>query len=557
MLSFLLKNSKIKLLLSLIVSILLSSSVFVVNSAPAFASSDLMKAGPIEISLLPNDPGFTSDGDNIDRQWGLIKADFVDAWKFTQGQPSVIVAVIDTGIDETHEDFENTHFVPGYNIVSSRTIRVGSNSDDNGHGTLVSGVIAATANNNIGIVGAAPNVSIMPVKALDLSGEGAATNISEAIIWATDHKANVINLSLGGHGFSHNKPLADAITYAFDHNVVIIAAAGNDVAITGGNLDKGPVFPVCNDNGKNMVIGVTATDVNDLKPEFANYGKACVDVSAPGRRILSTINKDPATGTKSPNSYAYASGTSLSVPFVSAQAALLKSLYPSASNKQIRDRIIGTAVNIDELNLSQCAQGSCRGLLGGGRIDAAASLKQQFPSVTDGDVVQIANTNTFYYINGGKKQLISSFVKNQRFASQTPKVLSLKDLTDFPEGSYAEPLDGTLIKVADDPTIYYVEAGLRRAVTYQVFLQRGFNFNQVITLSNAEVFSWVLGSFLTPPDGTLVRSAKNPTVYWSVGGVLHPINYQFYVTRGLNVFPVVYMSDNDINAFPKGEAYML
>ncbi|MDQ3018351.1 MAG: S8 family serine peptidase, partial [bacterium] len=114
---------------------------------------------------------------------------------------------------------------------------------------------------------------------------------------------------------------------------------------------------------------MTAADVNDLKPDFANYGKACVDVSAPGKRILSTINHDPATGGVSSDSYAYASGTSLAVPFVSAQAALLKSLYPFASNRQIRDRIISTADNIDMLNLSQCSGKSCVGFLGKGRIN--------------------------------------------------------------------------------------------------------------------------------------------------------------------------------------------
>ena len=89
-----------------------------------------------------------------------------------------------------------------------------------------------------------------------------------------------------------------------------------------------------------MVIGVAATDQNDLKPDFSNYGKNCIDVDAPGKRILSTINFDPLTQKPAPNSYAYGSGTSLAVPFVVGQAALIKSLYPTATNIQIRDRII-------------------------------------------------------------------------------------------------------------------------------------------------------------------------------------------------------------------------
>jgi hypothetical protein len=98
--------------------------------------------------------------------------------------------------------------------------------------------------------------------------------------------------------------------------------------------------------------------------------------------------------------------------------------------------------------------------------------------------------------------------------------------------------------------------GLRLPVTYQVFLLRGFNFADVHTLSYTEVNSWLLGSFLAPPEGTLLRTGKNPTVYWVVGGVLHPINYNFYLSRGLQVFPVVYVADQDIASFSKGDAYI-
>lgn len=516
-----------------------------------------LSAGAISVTQLPNDPGFSTNPLNIDRQWGLYKSGIVDAWDKTKGSYGVKVAVLDTGIDETHEDLIGGNYTSGYNVITGQTIPYGSNSDDNSHGTLVSGVIAAIANNGLGIAGALWNATLMPIKALNSAGSGSSSDIAEGIVWAADNHADVINMSLGGLGFAHDTTLADAITYAYNKNVVIVAAAGNDVAVTGGNLDVSPVFPVCDDNGKNMVVGVTATDVNDLKPDFANFGKACIDVSAPGKRILSTTNHDPATGLPAPDSYAYASGTSLAVPFVSAQAALLRSLYPNASNQQIRDRIISTADPIDNLNLSQCAGHSCAGLLGGGRINVAKSLEQQFPTINDGDVVQIRDTDTWYLINGGKKQLISPFVRNQRFSGVTPKLASLGELDNFPEGSFAEPLDGTLIKIANEPTVYYMSKGLRLPVTYQVFLMRGFSFNNIFTLSNTEVNSWVLGSFLAPPEGTLVRTGNNPTVYWVVSGVLHPINYNFWVNRGLNIFPVIYVSGGDLNGFSKGDPYIL
>lgn len=505
----------------------------------------------------PNDPGFTTNGANIDKQWSLVKANFLEAWKKTTGDRSTVIAVIDTGIDATHEDFLGTRFTTGYNVFTKNAIPRRTNSDDNGHGTLVAGIIAATANNGKGIAGAAHGTTLMPIKALTSDGTGTAKNISDAIIWAADNGADVINLSLGGIGFAHDNNLANAITYAYNKNVVIVAAAGNDAAVTGGNLDVEPVFPICNDNGRNMIIGVTATDVNDLKPGFANYGKVCVDVTAPGRRILSTINHDPASGGEFPNSYAYASGTSLATPLVSAQAGLLRSLFPEASNRQIRDRILSTADSIDNLNISQCAGGSCKGLLGAGRINAAKSLEKQIAIIDDGDLVQVSGTLEFYYINGGKRQRVSPFVRNQRFRNLPVKEVVLTDVESFTEGSYAEPLNGTLVKIPNDSTVYYVRAGLRLPVTASVFSMRGFNFADVITLTNVEVGSWVQGSFLTPPDGTLIRSAKNPTVYWVLNGTLHAVNGKFFVDRGLNIFPLIYTNDGDINSFPKGEPYIL
>jgi hypothetical protein len=146
---------------------------------------------------------------------------------------------------------------------------------------------------------------------------------------------------------------------------------------------------------------------------------------------------------------------------------------------------------------------------------------------------------------------------NQRFLGVARRPVTSTDLEKFPEGSYAEPLEGTLVKVPDSPTVYYIEKGLRRPVTGQVFQLRKFNFNNVHVLSSTEVYSWIEGSFLTPPEGTLVRTAKSPTVYWTVGGVLHPINQQFWLDRGLNIFPVIFIPDADLNKYPIGDAYIL
>ncbi len=506
----------------------------------------------------PNDPAFTRDSTNKDKQWALPKAEFLEAWNKTRGSKEVIVAIIDTGIDATHDDLKRQSFVKGYNFETHTEIGRGKNSDDNGHGTLVAGIIGAVPNNGKGISGGAWNVSLMPIKALNSRGSGKSSDIAEAMVWAADNGASIINLSVGGIGFAHETTLSNAISYAFNKNVVIVAAAGNDVAVNGGNISDNPVFPVCADNGENMIIGVTATDNNDLKPAFANFGKSCVDVSAPGRRILSTINVDPVSGVAAPDAYAYASGTSMAVPYVTAQAVLLKSLFPTATNKQIRDRIISTADPIDNLNLSQCGGLSCVGLLGSGRINVSASLKNELtPYIQEGDVVELQSTGQLYYINGAKRHLIIPFVLSQRFSATTKKSVTESDISKFPEGPFAEPLDGTLIKADSGPTVYYMTKGLKSPVTGSMFRLHGFSYSNVHVFSGNEVNSWITGGLLAPPDGALVRTPTSRTIYWVVAGSLHPINSGFFLARGLNIFPVIYVSDDDMRSFSKGEAYIL
>jgi len=510
-----------------------------------------------DAGLFLNDPGFTTDVSDIDRQWGLPRARFTNAWSKTTGSTAVKVAIIDTGIDQIHEDLRAAAFASGFDFLQNVPINTGTDSDDNGHGTLVTGVIAATPNNGLGIAGAAPQVTIMPLKALDAQGSGNSVNISQAIVWAADHGADIISMSLAGIGFAHDTTLSDAISYAYGKGALLVSAAGNDVATTGGNLDQEAVFPVCDDNGDNMVLGVAALDQNDQKPEFSNYGKNCIDVSAPGKRILSTINHDPVTKAPVANGYAYASGTSLAVPFVAAEAVLIKAQSPQATNKQIRDRIIATADPVDNLNPVQCGGGSCAGLLGAGRINAERAVAEiiKQPTIQEGDVVGLPN-GSIYYITGGKRHLVTPFVKNQRFPNVVVKIVQQSDLANFPEGSYAEPFDGTLIKSNTSPTVYFMSKGFRLPVTGQIFQLRGLKFSDVAVLTDTEVNAWLAGSFLPPPDGTVLKSQKNPTVYWVIGSTLHPVNLGFYLDRGLNVFPIVVVSDNDLASFSRGEAYI-
>jgi hypothetical protein len=511
-----------------------------------------------EQTITVNDPGFTTNAADIDKQWGLIKTGFPEVWSISTGSKDNIVAVVDTGIDATHEDLQSVNFVKGYNFISKQYINGNINSDDNGHGTLVAGILGATANNGIGITGTNWHISLMPLKALDEAGKGDAATISEAIVWAADNGANIINLSIGGAGFAHDAVLANSISYAFDKNTLIVAAAGNDSSATGISLDIEPVFPICDDNNKNMVLGVAAVDQNDLKPLFSNYGKNCIDVVAPGKRILSTINFDPITKKAAPNSYAYASGTSLAVPFVAGQAAILKSIYPLMSNTQIRDKIILSSTPVDYLNMSQCNGASCRGLLGAGRIDAVKSIEGgvSFDGIKENELVKTLDSGQIYQISGGRKHPVSTFVLNRKFQGTPIKTIAIEQFNSFAESSYVTPLDGTLVKLDNNPTVYMIQFGQKFPVTYQVFKQRGFSFDAVNTVSYPELSSWVMGYFLPPLDGTLIKGNYNKTTYWVVGQTLHSINNAFYVEKGLQVFSILRMPDKDMDKLPKGEPYL-
>ncbi len=505
-----------------------------------------------------NDPGYASSVTDIDRQWGLLKTYFDQAWDKSKGSSSIVVAIIDTGIDGTHEDLSAGQVGAGFNFLTKTTIDAGVNSDDNGHGTLVAGVIGATTNNFRGIAGGAMKVTLMPLKALDAAGSGNSGDIAAAIIWAADHGANIINMSLGGIGFANDTTLSGAITYAYNKNVLLVAAAGNDVASTGGNLDTSPVYPICDDNGQNMVLGVAATDSNDQKALFSNYGKSCVDVTAPGKRILSTISFDPKTHAAAPNGYAYASGTSLAAPLVTAEAVLLKAYFTDASNKEIRNRIIASADPIDSINLSQCNNLPCAGLIGTGRINVLKAFDSNLISskIFEGDLVIEKETTQLYYISGGQKQPVSFLVRGQRFIDVTPIPVSTIDLITFPTGPYAIPMEGTIVKTPIDNTVYEIFGGNKRPLTKQIFDQRSIGVQQIMVVGDLELNSWITGKFMPPVEGTLIKTTKNPTVYWVVDGLLHPINYTFWTDRGLNIFPILKISSEDLKGFAQGNPYI-
>ncbi len=260
---------------------------------------------------------------SLSQQWGLFKINAANAtsqsvWDVTTGNTNIKIAILDTGIEESHSDLSGK-VVGSANFTSSPTV-----IDQDGHGTHVAGIAAAATNNNNGIAGTGYNASLLNAKVLDDTGSGYYSWIANGIIWAADNGANVINLSLGGPSSSF--ALQDAVNYAWSKGVVITAAAGN-------NNSSSPSYPAYYQNS----IAVAATDSNDSKASFSNYG-SWVDVASPGVAIYSTVNG---------NSYATWSGTSMATPFTAGLAALVWAKGTCTTNVCVREYIEKTADPID------------------------------------------------------------------------------------------------------------------------------------------------------------------------------------------------------------------
>jgi hypothetical protein len=247
----------------------------------------------------------------------------------------VIVAVVDSGSGPHPDLVEN--LLPGRSIIGTVETQDGRDIDASGHGTHVSGIIAAVANNGIGGSGVAPNAKILPIQVLDQAGQGDARDVAAGVRFAADNGARVINLSLGGA--TESSSLTQAITYANDKGVLVVAAAGN-----GGAADK-PKWPASLD----LTLAVTAVDQANNATSFDQRGDY-IDISAPGTSILSTsrgIYKPEKCLTDEPR-MCFESGTSMAAGFVAGAAALLFAAEPRVTNAQVRDILLRTATDIGE-----------------------------------------------------------------------------------------------------------------------------------------------------------------------------------------------------------------
>jgi thermitase len=307
-----------------------------------------IKLGPLEI-----------DDPKSNEQWALEKIGVEKAWEISSGSSDVTVAVIDTGIDWKHEDLvdriwinedeiegdgidnDNNNYIDdvrGFDFRDNDNDPMDLTSAKNpGHGTHCAGIIAATANNQKGISGVAPGISLMPVRFLGADGSGDLMGAVKAIDYAIDNGADIISASWGAEvSEAQMRPVLEAIERAEAKGVIFVAAAANN----GKNNDLTAVYP---SNAK-TAISVSASQEDDNKPSWSNYGRRKVSLAAPGVKILSTLPD---------NKYGLLSGTSMATPAVAGLVALLVSHSKTMKQKLTAPQIkaimqaTGEDVNIE------------------------------------------------------------------------------------------------------------------------------------------------------------------------------------------------------------------
>jgi subtilisin family serine protease len=284
----------------------------------------------LKISALPNDPLYEKQG-----YLKQIRAE--EAWQMEKKTSKAIVAVLDTGIDLNHPDLK-ANLVKGINLIDSKK----PPQDDNGHGTQIAGVLGAVANNNQGIAGVLWSAKIMPVKVLPKEGEGSPYITSQGIYQSIDQGASIVLLSLGGPIFS--KTLQDAVEYAEEQGVIVIAATGNE----GARVNYPAAFPT--------VLAVGAVNSQDKTVSYSNSGPE-VGVVAPGNVYTTRMN----------GKYGSHSGTSMATPQVAGLAALLLDKYPNMKPSELRNHIMYTSTDVHQQGWDVQT--------GHGRIDIARALQ--------------------------------------------------------------------------------------------------------------------------------------------------------------------------------------
>ncbi len=330
-------------------------SLVVARAGEAGKVGAALRADPRVLLVTPdavvNESAWPADGDPSDTffadQEDLEQIRVPEVWPTTIGDPGLVVAVLDSGVDIDHPDLAGVSVVAPRNEIWNNT----DIADDNGHGTHVAGTIFARTDNGTGIAGIAPGASLMPIKVLDETGSGFFSDVLDGMDWARTHGADVVNLSLGGILEPAQVALIQpTFTAARAAGLLVVAASGN----SGSAIMEYPA-------GLNGVVSVSAVDQSDLQAEFSTFNRG-VDISAPGVDILSTTAGD----------YEEESGTSMASPHVAGVAALIWSARPSLSVAELEAVLRASAADLGDPGRDN--------VYGSGRVDAEAALAEAVPS---------------------------------------------------------------------------------------------------------------------------------------------------------------------------------
>lgn len=394
----------------------------------------VVENAPVQMLGMPNDP-------RVGEQWSLAKVRAAGAWDRNVGSRSVVVAVIDTGIDVTHPDLKdniwnNTAEIAGNGIDDDNNGYVDdtvgwdfldndkdpadvTSSQNPGHGTHCAGIVGATGDNGVGISGMSQQVAMMALRFIGPNGQGDLMGAIKAIDYAIANKADVISASWGAKvPAAQATPLIEAIGRANDAGVIFVAAAAND----GANNDTTSMFPA-NAEFPNM-IAVAASDSSDAKPSWSNFGKAKVALASPGHNILSTLPN---------NAYGNLSGTSMATPMVAGLVALLQAdammkTGKGMSGAEMRSLLQATGTKVAIETACDC------------RIDAQAAVE----ALNASKLVVVPAAATFAPNSSGKFAAIGG-AGNYQFTSMNPATVEVAA-----DGSFTAKAEGeTTIKVTD------------------------------------------------------------------------------------------------------------
>jgi thermitase len=434
--------------------------------------------------VIPNDPYFN-------QQWALKDIDASDAWTIETGSPNITIAVVDTGVNYSHLDlaansWTNATGKHGYDFVNNDSDPM----DDNGHGTMCAGIAAAVTNNSLGIAGVTWRSKIMAVKSFDSSGGGNFDEIGASIVWAADHGANIISMSWGTE--SDSQYLLDALTYAANHGVVLVASAGD------ANTDTRH-YPAAYDN----VIAVAATDQRDALWDSSDFG-GWVDVAAPGVDILTTIMEGYRTAWNS---------TQFACPQVAGVAALLLSKYPACPYPTLMAQTILPSA-VDPINSS--------GSYTFGRINASKALQpvtmlNPIPGWEDikGTVqlkgAVLGDNLRYFTVDSGFGEHPTTWVQLMNSSTSQAGVLVSWETTKISEGLYQIRLTGVFKNHTIIRTIpLYVNNRADGNYTADYYVSESFN---------ASTPGWGMTRFASIPEA--IKNARRGDTIFIYDGIYH------------------------------------